>query len=217
MKINFNKLALLAICLCALPNVFGQTNAGSFKEFGEMKSRAESLREGKAYRTTTTTDIYADDLKTVKTKIVSTFECDASGNFHQRHTSESGGVIEKYESIGIGDKSYVKENDAKWRVPEPVKLSESLYGLGNTTGGKFIEKTTFNGQTVNIYEEKNNLYEGETRRSETIRYWFAENGELLKTETRETNLKTGETRSIVEIYEYDPKIKIKAPVMSKKS
>jgi len=215
MKKHFRLLTLLIICLCALHNVFGQTSVNNFKEFGEMKDKAQRLRDSKSYRTKTTTEKYAADGTTLKEKIVSTDEFAMPDRRFSSTTIESGGKTAKFEFIEIGEKVFVKEDNGKWRIPRPEPITEPTEpttGLGNTTGGKFIEQTTFNGQTVKVYEENTNTYFGDDGRSTTTRFWFNEAGELLKTEAKERNLKTDEISRIVTIYEYDPNIKIEAPI-----
>jgi hypothetical protein len=67
-------------------------------------------------------------------------------------TPETGGKTKKIETITIGAKTYVRENGGNWSV----KTNEILYGLAGISAPtlRFIEKTTFEGQSVSVYEER---------------------------------------------------------------
>ena len=189
MKNHFRSLTLLVICLGALHNVFGQNGVNNYKEFNEMKDKAQSLRGGKSYRVKTTTEKYAVDGTTLKEKIVLIEEFALPDRRFSSTTIESGGKTGKFELIEIGENVFVKDDNGKWRIPRPepaTKTTETVVGLGNTTGGKFIEQTMFDGQTVKIYEEKTNSYIGDDERSTTTRFWFNEAGELLKSQRKKS-------------------------------
>lgn len=216
MKKNFILLALLLVSLSAGKNIFGQlgvSSSGSFREFDEMKDRARRLRTGKSYREKTTIEVFADEKSsTPKGKMTSTREYVGTDRRYYSITNEALGKTSKVEFIAIGEKEYVREDGKKWKKYTPETEPEFGSGIGNSRGGKLIEKTTFNGKKVTVYEEETNSYSDEYEENSVTGYWFDDDGELLKTEARNLNLKTNEVSKVVTIYEYDSKIKIEAPI-----
>lgn len=217
MKKNFILLALLLVGLSAGQNVFGQlgaSSAGSFRKFDEMKDKARTLRTGKSYRVKTTTEVFADEKSTTpKGKSVATVEHLGIDRKYFSIVNEALGKTSKVEFIVIGEKEYIREDGKQWKKYTPKTEGRvSMSGIGNSNGGKLLEKTTLNGKNVTVYEEETNSYSDDYEENSVTRYWFDDGGELLKTEARNTDLKTKEVTKIITIYEYDPNIKIEAPI-----
>jgi hypothetical protein len=211
MKKIFYTCAVLVIWLGALTTVFSQNKTDAFKEFRELENKSQALIESKSIRTKTTTEIYAADGKTLKQKIVTILEEMPPDRERYTSTSEAGGVTEKYETIDIGDKTYVRLNNGKWKTLEPEDL-ERITGVGNSFGTRVVEEITINGQSVRVFETRSTSYFGDEERRAVTRYWFTAEGELFKTEAEEKDLKTNEISRIVTVYEYDPNIRIEAPI-----
>jgi hypothetical protein len=174
------------------------------------------LRWGKPHRVTTTTERYADKNAAPKEKSVSISESVPPDRSRYSYVYESGSTTKKFESINIGKTEYVREDGGDWRI----NTDEPKYGAGlaNRKIVKPVEKTNFNGQAVVVYEVESEEYfgEGNERKSKT-RYWFSEaEGLLLKTESEITNMQTGAFSKAAAVYEYDPNIKIEAPVVNNK-
>jgi len=82
---------------------------------------------------------------------------------------------------------------------------------------KVFEEIDLNGKTVNLYErvEKLNICgaEGDDRKEIwTKRYWITDDALLLRTEFDNENIKTKSITRSTTVYEYNPNIKIEAPV-----
>lgn len=209
MKRNFKILALFVICLCAIQGIFGQRSADS-KELRELQTKAQELRRIKSYRITTTTEVFDETGTTLKYKYQSVSESIPPDRYRYEMTYISDGLTKKSEVITIGEKRYVRKDDEAWKLDE----SEPEYGVGvgNSSNVKLVEETTFNGQRVKIYQETTRSYSDAYERSSIIKYWFNTDGELLKTEDESKDEKTKNISRSVAIYQYDPNIKIEAPI-----
>jgi hypothetical protein len=210
MKHNFKLLALLAIGLCGMQTVFGQNNAAASKELRDLQIKAQNLRAVRSSRTKTTTEVFDEKGTTLKYKYESVSESVPPDSRRFTSTAVIDGKSKKTEIIQIGEKTFIKIDDGKWKLDEP----EERYGIavGVLLSVRLLEETTLNGQPVKIYEEKGSSSSDAGNRGWTRKYWFTAEGELLKTESEETHGKTNEIARSVTVFEYDADIKIEAPI-----
>ena len=128
------------------------------------------------------------------------------------------GVTTEFEQIKIGYMQYTRKNSEPWTK---VDLRGSGTGSGNGTGGGVstrcdqfsVEDVILNGKQVQLYEmlsinsDTNELTFTESRR------WIASDGLLHRQEYVSGKLSPREeTIRTVTTYEYDPNIKIEAPI-----
>jgi hypothetical protein len=211
MKQNFQIFSFLLICLCAVSGVFAQQKVDLSRELDDLQQKAQEMRRNKSYRIKTTIEEYDETGKKLKSKSVSVSETAPPDRSYDSSTTESAGVTKKVERIEIGDKSYIKKDGGKWRKSVPEQ-SSSVIGVGLSTGVKIVEETMINGQSVKVYMEETRASLGGEDFSSTDKYWFTSEGELLKTESERKNGKTGEISRVVTVYEFDPNIRIEAPI-----
>lgn len=215
------------IAFISMIAVFGQQNPAATttaataavdiaKEFNAINRKAEQLLQGKSYRITRMTGEYAGNNATkAEEKRVSVYEVVPPDRIRYSSVYESGGTIRKREWITIGETKYVRENGGEWKINKET----SKYGtaVGSWKNVKFIEKTFFNGQTVTVYEAVSDEYASNNSGwTVKTRYWFSDAGFLLKTESEETDRQTGVITKRDAVYEYDPNIKIEAPLIKSK-
>jgi hypothetical protein len=212
MKNIFKTLMFFIIIVSAMSAVCGQQTADSSGEFTAIYRKAQNLRQEKAHRVRTTIEKYADKNAAPTEKITSTYEIIPPARSRYSSVVESNSKTKKYELIRIGEKQYIKNDRGNWEIDK----TEPKYALGSESqkSVKFIEKTSFNNQTVNVYEVESDEFFEQVNRQSKIKYWFSEEGLLLKMETESVEKETNAVSKQISIYEYDPNIKIEAPVIS---
>ena len=147
-----------------------------------------------------------------KEKTVSTYEVVPPDRSRYSYVYESDSTTKKYDSIRIGEKRYIRHESGDWEIDK----SEPKYGIGAGSRAtvKLLEKTFFNGRAVSVYEVVSDEYfsdSGDWRI--TSRYWLSEENLLLKTESEIVDKKNNVLSKQISIYDYDPNIKIEAPVI----
>lgn len=191
-------------------NVFGQEPIDRAKEFRELQNKSQAILSSKSYRVTTTTEVFADKGASSKVKYISISESVPPDR--RRYIFTLDKETTKSEVISIGEDVFIKDEKGKWKIDDTK--SETYTGVGSSLPAKFIEKTSFAGQVVNIFEEQSRSFSEKGGDQEaTTRYWFNSEGQLLKTESEKTDLKSKQVSHSVSLYEYDLNIKIEAPII----
>jgi len=214
MKMKFRMTFILTIVCLNAAFVFGQEKALEKDAFDSAVNGAQKKLAKQAYRRTNVYEMF-DDRDSEPTKSSKTVtEIALSGAI--RWLVESDG--KKYEMILVDGKRYKKEDGGPW------KLDESAGGYGRGCGAetkdlsyKVKEKSDLNGKKANLYESVQKMLGiscGKESADElwTERYWIGEDGTLLKSESIFEDIGKKSMRRDVSVYEYDPNIKIEAPV-----
>jgi hypothetical protein len=135
----------------------------------------------------------------------------------------SPSLYKKTETIIIADKTYTREGDGQWIETMPVshtRPESTVKTVDNQFKYKFLGTEQFNNQNANVYTvtEKSKLislkYNRESSSNTITKYWFAEDGRLLKTESKR-EIRGGNTISkfhTTTLYELDPNIRIEVPI-----
>jgi tetratricopeptide (TPR) repeat protein len=138
-------------------------------------------------------------------------------HFISEKTTKNG--VEREEFITIGNQRYIKKNNSKWEVFNPM-------GSGNGSGESVKIETSSDNKLqrgVIINNQKTDYYQTTTTYKHLyptgtlIRYfkegfWFDSTGRYVQTLEESFN---GETKNInrkTTVYEYNPNIKIEAPI-----
>jgi len=212
MKLIFKLGSLSILIFFAASILSAQQKSDDSKEFDVIYRKSFELRREKPNRIKTTSETFDNDGVTLKEKYVSVNEAIPPDRSYYSSTSEVNSVTKKSESIKIGEKRFVRRDGGEWKIDD----SKGIYGVGaeGRKSVKLIEKTTFNNQTVNVYEVKGNDSSSLDGDSDfTAKYWFNEAGLLLKEESE--NIFADKIVRRVSIYEFDANIKIEAPNLSK--
>lgn len=195
-------------------------------KFKEILSKATKNLRSKSYRLSVTKEIFSD--RNAAAVRVELNILEFVSPFKQKEVVEvrSPNQNTRMETIRDGKNLYKKENDGEW-----IKFDGPLFRtLDGWTGGeqtviyRFLGKESFNEQTVDVYEMETHTVSSmnyvtaagtsriETKFVDKKKYWISEDGCFLKTSKEsETVGKKSLTRK-TEIYEYDPNIKIEAPI-----
>jgi hypothetical protein len=227
-KKYFGAFFLLALLVCGFFKASAQEDAFKDEDLTTLIKTAQQKLEGQTYRSTSFYLLYKNGSTIPDITEKRIREIQPPDREHVVFESETGFVAKRFEYIRIGDKFYSRVDNGEWR----------LGGLGNGSGGgsgngsgiakieRSVERTFKKGEIVNnqvtdFYETKTTIkYIYPTRTFTNVSkygYWFDANGRFVKTETEyeSDDVKTL-SRSKIE-YEYDSKIKIEAPVLSKET
>jgi hypothetical protein len=134
--------------------------------------------------------------------------------------------VKRSENITIGNRRFSKTDNEPWKeLPQTEGIGGGA-GRGNVLTAdpinsqqsvkyKYKGKMTINGQNTDWYETKTTIKfkVGNTEITSVVtdRFWLNQEGLFLKTESLSENKGRIISHSIRE-YEYDPKIKIEAPI-----
>ncbi len=219
------KILGLTFILLAVVNIFAQEKTIEKSEFDKVFQASFGKRSGKSYRKTTTMEhTFQGGTSTVGYLSKSTSEFQSRIGYHSVYEAKLSSGNKKIERIVIGDKLYTREGDGEWKagsIEPPPAPEGTIKTLSKETEYKFWGNEILNNQNTTVYlvveksktlNEKNNI---ESIVNATTKYWFAEDGALLKTEKVRT-FQSGEavsTNKEITIYELDPNIKIEAPAV----
>lgn len=210
----FIRTFMTALFLFAGLNIHAQVSAAStgeddvHRQFSDLRSKSWKIRQDQSYRETSEI-VYEDKSKNL-VKQVSIFEFVPPDRRRYSTSMEHEGKTTSYESITIGEQIYFRENKGKWTTKKVESRTGTGAGSSNT---QFIEKTTIDGRSVIVFEDKWTSYFDEKSSSGTTRYWFAEEGYLLKSVEKKAAQGDEPATTETNVYEYDPKIKIETPIV----
>ncbi|HVE55629.1 MAG TPA: hypothetical protein VNB22_02300 [Pyrinomonadaceae bacterium] len=218
-------IAVLLVCIFFdFTIISAQKKETTEQKLTELRKNATEKLKSQSYRKKMTFESYKSlrDSKPylVVNEITEFVPPDSSRVFSETKSPEG---VSRLETITIAQRKYTRINNEDWKQV-PLIQSGSGPGFGkpevvrrertvkyNDKGKKII-----NGQNADLYEFKI-IYRYQFRELDyqnviTNRFWFSANGLFLRTESAEQdNNKRFTSRSISE-YEYDPNIKIEAPI-----
>jgi hypothetical protein len=191
------------------------------KEFKEIQAKATERLRDKIYRLTKTEERFSERGAKPQSVKINILETVPPNKRRELEEIKSPTENSKTERIWDGKNLYKRENDGEWEKYSGGGGGSGDFASGKiTTTYKFIEKTTLNNQIVNVYEVETNRIANkfsptsryEVHYVEKTRYWINEDGYFLNI-TKESEIAGSKSlKREIEIYEYDPNIKIEAPV-----
>jgi hypothetical protein len=218
-----------AIILFAVIGVFAQEKILTRAEFDAVyKNRkwAPDSWKGRSYRMTTTNEVKTEGKPAPANALKITIEFAAPTV--SRYVSEigSGANVVKTESIRIGDKTYKRKGDEPWLVGTVGAGTKTETADAETAPAdgdeeyKYLGAESLNGRTASVYatvtttKPAGTLAAAEKPSVFTTKYWFAEDGTLLKKESVSERRSNGNTlySRLTTVWELDPTIKVEAPV-----
>jgi hypothetical protein len=221
--------SIFVLMFCAILSVSAQENQFKPEDLQALiKSASENLK-GKTYRVTTKT-VYSNqgsiDAMTQKT-ITEYLPPDREHFISETETSEG---VERYETISIGERKYIKNDKGIWQEMRTIINGNGMgsgsgdgsgdYKIETTVERKLIKSDIVGKQKADLYETVTTtriIYPMKTFTSVSKEsYWFDRNKLFVKRESVQTS--QGETIYFdTKTYEYDSKIKIEAPVTGVKT
>lgn len=140
--------------------------------------------------------------------------------FVQKETFK--GLTKIVEQINIGETKYCRKDNGPWELVKGYCIGGSgSGGLPNVISSHFSsEKANLNETNLTLYREFTTYKNSYSKTVETDgpsfwenKYWLDRLGFMVRQEIRQGLVEKNEIlRSIVETYEYDPNIKIEAPI-----
>jgi hypothetical protein len=207
-------MSIIAVLFLAGVNVVAQI-AGTAaddrevgKQFRELQSKSWEIRRNNAYRETS--EILTDEKTPKELKQTSISEFVPPDRRRYVISAKAKGKVESYESITIGDQVYSRQQGGPWKSEKVDRKTGSGYG---NSGIKFIEKTTIDGRPVTVFEDEWSTYSDSGDSSGVTRYWFTDDGYLLKMVDRRSAEGAKPARGETSTFEYDPNIRIETPVI----
>lgn len=212
---------ILFICLTGFSLCFGQEKVITQNEFDVVYAKWKRQSKDKSYRVK----------QTLESKLNGT-----DSNRREESTSEYAPndkrrfvftlktpIVTKSETIYIENKKYTRKNEGEWKEelikPKVSTQSERKIEV-ESNEYKYLGQETINTQATEIYVHiaKHKINNEKTSKNSsstyTTKYWFDKNGLLHKMES-EVEIITGMMKSSSKrtyFYEYDPTIKIEAPI-----
>lgn len=203
---NFKTLviATITIILASSP-AFSQERTITEKEFEDVDSVATEFLKKVSYRS-----IGRDDTSET------IYESVPPDRTRLLVTKKTNGITTRTETIKIGPKTFVRKDGGTWVIPEPQGPRYAVRGdpvdAERTSEYKLTSGVMFGDEKTGIYQNTEITTSKSIgfRRVWTQRLWINEKGMMVKYESIYTD--AGGTGSYTLVYEYDPKIKIVAPI-----
>lgn len=215
------------LSLCAFLNASAQ-QANTFNEndLYALRRTAYGKLEGEIYRLTAV-DVVYNNGNSAATRTEKTIrEVVPPDRYHEITETTTAKGIERREQITVAKRTFLKRNNEEWK--EIYSSGGSGYGSGNGSGGggriqienkteRILKKgETVSSQTVDLYETvhiiryrlRSDVFSVITKSSD----WFDKNGLLVKSAYEYENTETKLISRSTKDYEYDPSIKIEAPI-----
>ena len=228
---NFLSIFVLSgLFFCSLLNSFAQEKIISEQELNNLKANAYKKLEGKTYRVTMISKIYRNDSDSSPyyiSKDVSEYISPDRSRGVNETTNEKGTT--RTETISINQKRYIRKNNEDWEEYKPSKSVRSTVqgdrvDMSNKTTieAKYKGQTKINNQSADLYEiQTTSEFMSANGRTNNVyisieRFWFNKDGLILK---REFEAKPESGQNISQTtweYDYNPKIKIEAPIIKNK-
>lgn len=215
MKSTLRIILFLTFALFNVAIVFGQEKEITAEEFWAVEEKGDAYLGKNAYRETSIWEKFDDrDLTELIKKSKSIYEFVPPFRTHSISEDENG----RTERITIGTKAYIREGKEKWRL-EKSSDKKTVVGLSNENQKKeikykFLEENLLNGKKVKVYQ-RTITYLGEIwekRYVGTETYWIDVSGHYLKFVWERKDFISNSFTRQTSIYQYDPKIKITAPI-----
>lgn len=121
------------------------------------------------------------------------------------------------ELIGIGDQTYEKISDGTWRLQGPVKAytGPTIRSVGTPVVENSVNEKKDGGRTIETDGKATIqiIRTGEiVNNDRKMLEWYDESGRLTRVEIFHFNFERKKFQRNIEVYEYDPTIKIEAPI-----
>jgi len=228
---SFKAVFSLAIILCAFLSISAQENTFKEEDLMALKTAAELKLKGKIYRHTTIETFYSNGNKTPDSTSKRIVEIIPPDRYRYMSITETPKGTERYEYIQVGERRFSREDNGEWKestaggtgsgMGNGSGSGDALYKLETTIERKLKKGEIVNRQKVDLYETVTTFkYIYPTKTFTSVwkgTYLFDESGRFVKYEQEYNAGEENSIKKTVEEYEYNPKIKIEAPILSKKT
>lgn len=218
MKTNNIFCGMLAVMLLSVltSSVFSQRKEVACDKFEEIKRVADRFLSSEPYRVRRTFETFKGT-DTIPTKVSKSMtEYLPSGSVHNLYGLDKEDKKERSERIKVGDTIFTKKGDADWvkltsgdNPPPPKAATSSKMCFA-------FPKEKLDGKDTAKFEVETSFKSWQADGKEVVltgrmTYWFSNDRHFVKT-IGETDKSRPEHNRTTDTYEYDPKIKIEAPI-----
>lgn len=240
------RIFCIVVILFGTIGVFAQERTISKAEFEAVSKNpnrhALVAWKGKSFRNIRTIEVKIEGPKPLDQFLKSTHEfvpnnaAESNRLYASRFVTENrtGTETTRSESIVIGDKNYKRKDNQPWTLetvevkPKPPTTETTAPPSSVSTvveriiEYKYLGTEKLNNQTANIYAEIMKIKHldpatnKETRNTQITKYWFNEDGVILKEDTVWDSRGKAVTfyNHRTSVWELDPSIKIEVPAMN---
>ncbi len=228
---------ILLVLGLLLPTIaHGQRRKVTEAEIDTLIQKSVEARKGLAYRVTNTKlTVFDSPSSQPEVRAVSITEYlppDRSYTIVERE-GPAGTSLGRSETIRIGDKRFWKQPNGEWKLMTPQAAggdgSGTRFGSGSGNGPgvkteppkiklecEYMGLVEIKGVPVDLYQKVRTVIfstsKGQLTRIATKKYWFDKKGMLVREVSDDESANaTRLNRTVIE-YEYDPNIKIEAPI-----
>lgn len=208
-------LLMVAVCTLAT-STLAQDSKITSDVFDRVRSSYKAFLAKESYRVRSTHEIFpyesAKEPEEIRVWMVEYLPPDREHNYYGLNATDPS---RKYERIVVGKRIFTNA-DGKWKELEQSNGGMSL-SSGSDSDESFLRGSEkINGQETTIYEVVTGSRfargDGPWQTSYyKTRYWISKDGRIRKY-VGESDALITKRRRITEIYEYDPRIKIEAPI-----
>ena len=222
----------IGLVLFGFIGVFAQEKTIERADFDAVYQNSTNKWKGKSYRMVITTQSGTEGKPHTDYSSKSIIENASNTTSRVIYENSFQSKTKKSEKIRIGDKTYLREGNEEWKEvtlevesqPQPGnKIPNTDNQVNNQVDSqieyKFLGSEKLDNQITNVYAKIerqkviNSTNNKETHSVATTKYWFGEDGIILKLDM-EMDSQTGETifhTRLTQVWELDPSIKIEAP------
>jgi len=222
-------LVLLVFIFCVFLNIEAQEE--KFKEpeaVTALRRIAAEKLNGKSYRVRITSENRGDRKNLADYMFVeTTTEFVPPDSFHTiSRKAAADSDLTRIETVRIGSRAFVKYNDENWKelpLPNPFGSGNGPAGFSSkaetTVEYQYIGRENIGNEVADLYRiktvTKDKINDRQVTSTRTESFWFSADGLFLKIEDELVRDNLGLILQTVYEYQYDPKIKIEAPVKNK--
>jgi len=216
----------ISLVLFGFIGVFAQEKTIERAEFDAVYQNSLEKWKGKSYRMIITTQSSTEGRPQTDYSSKSTIEYTSATTSRLIYENSFQSKTSNSETIRIGDKIYIREGNGTWKAETSEVKSQPGNKITNTDNQadgqieyKFLGTEKLGSQTSNVYAKIarkkgiNSTNNKETVSTTTTKYWFGEDGMVLKSDMK-MDSQTGEKifhNRLTQVWELDPNIKIEEP------
>jgi len=224
---NTLKLWAAACCLVFLSAglIFAQEKKITAAEMTAVQNKAKEKLNGQRYRVRMTSGVYQNPNSKTPSWSGKTITEYAPEGIHSITEANDNGQRSRRETITLGERRFVKTNDEAWKeLSSGQEGGGGFVNMGTTVPVskedksieyKYLGKKSVDNREAEVYQIKTRLNIASNFTTgvsvSTERFWYDADNRLIKTE-RESRFNDKPVQDMVLLYEYDPTIKIEAPV-----
>ena len=204
-----------------------QVQEVSYSDISKMERTTLGLLRSIPYRMTRTAETFPERGKEASWKGVLIVETNPPDRSRQISVTTTQGKSERWEIVSISGRHYQRFNDGPWQVlppPPPPKDTEPKNAPASVGSrpkieaqAQLVETLTEKGRLVSVYDTKSTTtreVDGkEVVQIVTSKYWFRDDGMLLKKVSEIETLRDPKIVKNTTVYEYED-IKVEAPTVN---